>query len=560
MSYQALYRRFRPKTFDEVFGQEHVTTVLKNQLKNDNIAHAYLFSGTRGTGKTSTAKIFSRVVNCLSPVDGNPCNECEVCESILDNSIMDVVEMDAASNNSVEDVRDLREKVKYLPSKAKYKVYIIDEVHMLSKGAFNALLKTLEEPPKHLIFILATTEPQKLPATILSRCQRFDFKRLTTNDLIGNMNQICDELNIEVEEKGLKLIARNSDGAMRDALSILEQCVSFSEGEITYDYILSTLGIVNNDLVFDMADNIINRDVDKTLKSLDAIVQNGKDIIQFIKDLISHFRNIMIAKATVNVEDILEGTDETIKRYNEQSEALSLNNITRILNILSAAETGCKYSSQPRVLLEVNLIKLISADADESVEGLINRIEELENIIKEGKFTVESNKQNKVVSKPSKVENINKEPAKKAVKEKPKVNNDVKEEIKPQNEGTTQKVIKDVDLNSIIKKWPDILQIVKKKKISLQALLVEGQPMNLENNVLSIGYKEGFGFHKDAIDKPDNKIFVESTINDYLGTDIRLNFTMENEINKAKKDDVKENNELVDKAIEVFGKDLVEVE
>ncbi|MTI66135.1 MAG: DNA polymerase III subunit gamma/tau, partial [Firmicutes bacterium] len=286
MGYQALYRKFRPRTFDEVLGQEHITTILKNQILNDNIAHAYLFSGTRGTGKTSTAKIFARAVNCENNTNGNPCNECEVCKKIQDESIMDVVEMDAASNNSVDDIRELREKVKYLPSKGRYKVYIIDEVHMLSKGAFNALLKTLEEPPKHLLFILATTEPQKLPATILSRCQRYDFKRLNMKDIVDNMKTICNDIDVEIEDRGLHLIARNADGAMRDALSILDQCVSFAEGKITHDYILSILGTVNNDVYFDMADHIINKDLNKALELIEYIVLNGKDIKQFIKDLI----------------------------------------------------------------------------------------------------------------------------------------------------------------------------------------------------------------------------------------------------------------------------------
>ena len=230
--YQALYRQYRPKTFDEVLGQEHITRTLRQQVLKGNIGHAYLFSGTRGTGKTSAAKILSRAVNCLNPQDGNPCNECEICKGILDESLMDVIEMDAASNNSVDDVRDLKEKVIYPPSRARFKVYIIDEVHMLSKGAFNALLKTLEEPPKHLIFILATTEPERLPQTILSRCQRFDFKRITNKDIVLNMKNITGGLNVEIEDRVLSLIARNSDGAMRDALSLLDQCISFNNEKI----------------------------------------------------------------------------------------------------------------------------------------------------------------------------------------------------------------------------------------------------------------------------------------------------------------------------------------
>src|SRR5690554_3529567 len=290
--YQALYRQYRPKTFDEVLGQEHITTTLKNQIQKGNIGHAYLFSGTKGTGKTSTAKIFSRAVNCLNPVEGNPCNECEICKGILDESIMDIIEMDAASNNSVDDIRELRDKVVYPPSRARYKIYIVDEVHMLSKGAFNALLKTLEEPPKHLIFILATTEMERLPQTILSRCQRFDFKRILNKDIVANMEKICSELNIPVEEKVLRLIARNSDGAMRDALSLLDQCISYKDKELTYEDAIKILGIADNSLLFKMCDSIIYNDMESSIKMVNHIIQEGKDISQFLKDTIHHYRNL----------------------------------------------------------------------------------------------------------------------------------------------------------------------------------------------------------------------------------------------------------------------------
>ena len=274
--YQALYRQYRPKTFDELLGQNHVTTILRNQIEKENIGHAYLFSGTRGTGKTSAAKIFSRAVNCLNPIDGNPCNECQNCKGIVDETIMDVIEMDAASHNSVDDIRELKEKIVYSPSRVKYKIYIIDEVHMLSKSAFNALLKTLEEPPKHLIFILATTEPEKLPQTILSRCQRFDFKRITKKDIVLNMKNILKDIDIEIEDDVLNLIARNSDGAMRDALSLLEKCISFSKDKIEYEDAISVLGIVNKNLIFEFIENIKDKNLEKALMSIDGIIQNGK--------------------------------------------------------------------------------------------------------------------------------------------------------------------------------------------------------------------------------------------------------------------------------------------
>ena len=270
--HKALYRVYRPQKFEDVVGQEHITKTLRNQIENNNIGHAYLFSGTRGTGKTSTAKIFARAVNCLESIEQEPCNECEVCKDILHDNIMDVVEIDAASNNSVDDIRELRENVKYSPTKAKYKVYIIDEVHMLSQGAFNALLKTLEEPPSYVIFILATTEPHKIPATILSRCQRFDFKRVTVKDITSRMKKICVEENIEVEEKALNLIARNSQGALRDALSILDQCISFGDNKIEYKDVVELLGTVNVEQLFDLAQYIINQDTKESLKILNEFI------------------------------------------------------------------------------------------------------------------------------------------------------------------------------------------------------------------------------------------------------------------------------------------------
>lgn len=555
MGYQALYRKFRPRTFDEVLGQEHITTILKNQILNDNIAHAYLFSGTRGTGKTSTAKIFARAVNCENNTNGNPCNECEVCKKIQDESIMDVVEMDAASNNSVDDIRELREKVKYLPSKGRYKVYIIDEVHMLSKGAFNALLKTLEEPPKHLLFILATTEPQKLPATILSRCQRYDFKRLNMKDIVDNMKTICNDIDVEIEDRGLHLIARNADGAMRDALSILDQCVSFAEGKITHDYILSILGTVNNDVYFDMADHIINKDLNKALELIEYIVLNGKDIKQFIKDLILHFRNIMIAKSSKDLEKLVDASLDMIDRLKEQSKAIKMNNVIRIINILSEAEVQSKWSSQPRIILETSIIKIVSPNVDDNLEGLVNRIDELEEKINSGDIKINTTSKKKKIgkSKPKvKTDNV-----KKKATTKKEIKTNEKKEVK---EVKTGNVNKDIDIKGIKNSWADILKKIKSNKISIHALLLEGKPVNIKGNVLIISFDDGFGFHKDAVDKADNKKYIEGIMNEFLNTDLKIKFVMESEI-ESQEEDVEENNEdLVEKAKNVFGEDLVEVE
>ena len=550
--YQALYRRFRPKTFDEVLGQEHITTTLKNQIVKGNIGHAYVFSGTRGTGKTSTAKIFARAVNCLHTEDGNPCNSCEVCKDILDENVMDVIEMDAASNNSVDDVRELREKVKYPPSKGKYKIYIIDEVHMLSKGAFNALLKTLEEPPKHLIFILATTEVEKLPQTILSRCQRFDFKRVTTKDIVKNMKNICGEIGVDVDDKVLNLIARNSDGAMRDALSLLDQCISFKEGKLTLEDALQILGITNNDIIFEMVDSIKARDIEKSLHIIDEIMQKGKDVNQFIKDLLVHYRNLMIVKTSTNPSDIIDFEEETIERYKEQVQNVSLPYILNALKILNQAENSSKWSSQPRIVLEMAIIKLIDSI---DISSLEERIERLEEAMQNGSMPkIEKRETVKSQKKEKRIEKIEVEEKKEKAE-----SQENSEEVVAKNSIIDDG--KDMDLETVQKEWSNFMKELKKQRISLQALLVEGKILSMENGVLTIGFAEGFGIHKEAVSKKGNKEYIEEALAGYFNKNIRVEFVMEDEfgVEDIKNDEEKENERLVKQVIDLFGEDLVEI-
>lgn len=551
MAYQALYRKFRPKTFDDVMGQEHITTTLKNQIRNNNVAHAYLFSGTRGTGKTSTAKVFARAVNCTNSHDGNPCNECDACKGILDETIMDVIEMDAASNTSVEDIRDLREKAKYPPSKCKYKVYIIDEVHMISKGASNALLKILEEPPKHLIFILATTEPQRLPTTILSRCQRFDFKRITVADMINNMQDILNEVGVKVDPKGLSLIARNSDGAMRDALSLLDQCLSFSGEEMTYDHILSILGVVNNDIIYEITDAIIGKDTDKALELIEHIVQNGKDINQFIKDLILHFRNLMVSKVSGNVENVIDETEEMIERLRKQATHIGTSGIINILKILSDAETQCKWSSQPRIILEVSIVRMLNESLGVETEDLAERIRRLEEKLENG--IISRNTVSKKKSEPS--AQINKSPQANDKKETEKSSSVVVEE-------SGNAIQTDIDFNKIDEEWNNILKIIKSERIAIHALIMEGKPTSFKNNVLTIAFEDGFRFHKDAIDKNENKELVQTIINNCLSANVEVKFVMSEDITNIgeEKQDNEQEEKLIQEVINVFGEDLVEVE
>ncbi len=354
MGYTALYRKFRPLNFSEMVGQEHITRTLRNQVIEQRVGHAYLFNGGRGTGKTSAAKILARAVNCLNPKDGEPCNECEICKAILSGSLTDVVEMDAASNNSVEDIRAIRDEVNFLPTRAKYRVYIIDEVHMLSTGAFNALLKTLEEPPEHVKFILATTEPQKLPATILSRCQRFDFKRISTQDIIKRLEIICKESNIQISKEALELIAILSEGAMRDAISILERCAAEQTEEINEDKVRDLVGIPKITYINKLAKGIINKEPEEAINIVNTILEEGKDIDNFLWELIKYIKDILVYKSTSKLEVY---NQEEIKNIKELADSTNKERLLRLIYELSELANNIKWSSQKAIMFEAGIIK-----------------------------------------------------------------------------------------------------------------------------------------------------------------------------------------------------------
>jgi len=355
MAYVALYRKFRPKTFDEVVGQEHIEKTLKNQIINNRVGHAYLFSGGRGSGKTSTAKILARAVNCLHPVEGEPCNECEICKQALEGNLVDITEMDAASNNGVDNIRDIREEVEFIPTTAKYRGYIIDEVHMLSTGAFNALLKTLEEPPAHVIFILATTEPQKLPATILSRCQRFDFKRISREDIMKRLKYICTENETKIEENALRMIANLADGAMRDAISILDRCVSDGDEIITEEKIRELSGVPQFEYLSKMTEAIIEKSPESALKIAEKLIEEGKDINVFLWELIKFVRDIVVTSIDGNLVAYSEEEKQIIHTiFNKGRKEEFLNLIAK----LSEIQNNLKWSTEPTILFETGIIKL----------------------------------------------------------------------------------------------------------------------------------------------------------------------------------------------------------
>lgn len=512
--HKALYRVYRPKNFSDVIGQEHIVRTLKNQIENNNVGHAYLFCGTRGTGKTSTAKIFSRAVNCTNLHNDEPCNECENCREILEDKTMDVVEIDAASNNSVDDIRELRENVKYSPAKAKYKVYIIDEVHMLSQGAFNALLKTLEEPPSYVIFILATTEPHKIPATILSRCQRFDFKRVTVKDISSRMRYICEKEGIEADEKALNLIARNSQGALRDALSILDQCISFEGNKISYNDVIELLGSVNIEQLFDLAESIIKEDTRKSLQILNDFIIWGKDVRNLVNDLIDHFRNLMVCKISNDLDEIISLPEETIDLLKQQAETIDTNNLIRILNILSETQDGMKISSNPRVLMEVTMMKIAQPMFDESKEALIKRIENLEQKIESGNIKVNH------ISTNQTVDNFN---------ENNQQNNNIVE--KQEDENIEYENLKGDDIKLVEKSWKKILQKMKEDKNQvIRALLQDVDSFNISEDTLYIIFTDNYSFAKSRLDSPATIQYVEKVIREVLNRSFSVKIALKSQL------------------------------
>lgn len=389
MSYTALYRKFRPTEFDDVKGQDHIITTLQNQIKANRIGHAYLFCGTRGTGKTTVAKIFAKAVNCEHPVNGSPCGECEMCKSIAAGTSMNVIEIDAASNNGVDNIREIREEVTYRPTEGRYKVYIIDEAHMLSPGASNALLKTLEEPPEYVIFILATTEVQRIPITIISRCQHYEFKRISIETITDRMQELMDAEHNEAEPAALRYIAKVADGSMRDALSLLDQCIAFYIGEtLTYDHVLEVLGAVDTDIFSRLLRLVLDRDTTGVLELVDELVMQGRELTQLTIDFTWYLRNLLLTKTSDNIEDVLDVSKENMMQLKEEAGMIEIDQIFRFIRIFSELSGQLKYATQKRVLLEVALIKLCTPAMETKSDALLDRIRAVEDKIEKGLVAV----------------------------------------------------------------------------------------------------------------------------------------------------------------------------
>ena len=379
MSYTALYRKFRPDNFADVKGQDHIVTTLTNQIKHNRIGHAYLFCGTRGTGKTTVAKILAKAVNCEHPVNGSPCNECAMCKAIQAGTAMNVIEIDAASNNGVDNIREIREEVSYRPTEGKYKVYIIDEVHMLSTGAFNALLKTLEEPPSYVMFILATTEAHKIPITILSRCQRYDFHRITIDTIAARLDELLKVEGVEAEEKAVRYVAKAGDGSMRDALSLLDQCIAFYLGqELTYDKVLEVLGAVDTEVFSKLLRKVIRGDVTGSIHILEELIVGGRELSQFVGDFTWYMRNLLLVKTSENPEEAIDVSSDNMKLLKEESTMLDVETLMRYIRIFSDLSNQIRYATQKRVLVEIALIKLCRPAMETNLDSVLDRLRVLE--------------------------------------------------------------------------------------------------------------------------------------------------------------------------------------
>ncbi|WP_455809811.1 DNA polymerase III subunit gamma/tau [Clostridium butyricum] len=546
MGYTALYREWRPKTFDDVVGQEHITTTLKNEIINDRIAHAYLFCGTRGTGKTSTAKVMAKALNCLNLQDGEPCNECEMCKKINEGLAIDVTELDAASNNGIDKIRDIIDDTKYPPQEAKYKVYIMDEVHMLSVGAVNAFLKTLEEPPKNVIFILATTDPQKLPITILSRCQRFDFKRINHKEVSARLRRITEAQNIDCEDKSLDLIARVCDGAMRDALSILDQAIAMGENEIDYNDLVSILGLVTNEYLFDITNSIIERNIEKSMIIVDKLVYSGKDMHLFIKDLIAHFRNLLMIKVTTNPEEVLDMSLENITLVREQGRKIRVEEIMRDIRILQEAEANSKMSKQSRLYLELSIIKMCKIEYDTSNEVILSRMNRLEEDLKNGKVQIVSN------SSVDESENYsnntgtirNDSNQKREATSSKKIENKISGNGEAVNEGFNTE--SKLTIDDVARAWAEILEMFKAMRARIiHASLITGKPYSFKNGVLTIGFNELYSQSKPRLENQQYRETVNEIFSKVLREKVIVNYTI-----------IKEKEDLVDK--EQMLKDKIE--
>ena len=517
MGYTALYRKFRPLQFSEIVGQEHITKTLRNQVISGRVGHAYLFNGGRGTGKTSAAKILARAINCLNPKDGEPCNECEICKGAISGALTDIVEMDAASNNSVEDIRNIREEVNFLPTRAQYRVYIIDEVHMLSTGAFNALLKTLEEPPKHVKFILATTEPQKLPATILSRCQRFDFKKISNENIVKRLSIVCEKSNIQITKEALNIIAILSEGAMRDALSILERCIQDGENNIDEDKIKDLVGIPKITYVHQITQSIIQYDVDKALESTQTVLDEGKDINQLLWEIIKYIKDLLVYKATNKIDFYSEEEKDKIKELSNQA---SKEKLINLVYQLSELENDMKWSTQKTIIFQAGIIKLCNKQVEVN-NNIEERLGKIEKYLKDGNISL--NTKNFTQNSTTTAIFNNKQTVEVSS------NDIVKKTNIPVNKKDAQISTKKFS-NKCQEYWPQIINDLKQSgKIVLYTNLINTTAKEINDMTVGIEFLNGMTpFGKTVLEKPENIREISNLVSIACGKEMQIKYITQN--------------------------------
>lgn len=549
MSYIVFARKYRPQAFDEVVGQSHITTTLKNAIGQNRVAHAYIFAGPRGVGKTTTARILAKALNCEKGPTDNPCNKCSSCQEITHGVSLDILEIDGASNRGIDEIRNLRENVKFAPSKGRFKVYIIDEVHMLTQEAFNALLKTLEEPPAHVKFIFATTQAHKVPPTILSRCQRFDFRRISIKDIVASLKTIAKSEGLKVDDEVLILIAKHSDGSMRDAQVVLDQISSNTLGKISVEDASKILGAVSDDILFNLADSIKAHDPVSALKMISSLADEGKDIVQVILYLIEHLRNLSVMKVANDPSSLIDASLEKIKRYEEQSRKFSVEEILYIVYTLSSTLDFVRKASMARVPFEVAMVKLTREGSILQLSELLERLDKIEKSLSrkiDGSVSLratdpstlrqahgasnDAERSRGTMSRDEGSEAISKTGSQQAAQFKKEIASPAKKQRDRNDEEklpiAEDKPIKSAQFDEIISSWPAILNQIKDRKISAAMYLKEGYPESLESDMLSISFPKSSQFHKEMLESPDCKGLILKAIKDSTGMSLKVKFTI----------------------------------
>ncbi len=561
MAHISVYRRWRPKTFEEIIGQERITHTLQNAIRAGRTTHAYLFAGHRGTGKTTTARIFAKALNCAHGPTPTPCNACPPCEAIARGTSMDVIEIDGASNTSVDDIRDLKEKIVLAPTESRYKVYIIDEVHMLSTSAFNALLKTLEEPPAHAVFILVTTEPHRIPPTVLSRCQRFDFRRVSFAEIAARLRTIAQEDGIAIDDAALAQIVRSADGSVRDAESVLDQLSAYTDGAINRDLVTSVLGLVDDETAAAFTDATLARDVAAMLRLAQEATDAGKDARQVLRTLLEYFRDLLLVKTCgPSASEILDAPQERFDRLRSQVEGASVADLLRAVRVLNDAVNDARWSTQPRLALEVALIRLARPEMDPSVEGMLARIERLEANQAPDAARAADARGGRVPPAPPRPAEGPRPPAQPAPERATPAPRTPPPPRRPSQRSDAADVVPGpVTIDEVRRQWARVLEEVKRAKMICHALLIEGTPLEVEGSTLVVGLRSVYNFHVENLHRPENRDVVEGALARVLGQSVRFQCRlMEGAAPIPAATPAGSETSLVARARELFGAEIVE--